>query len=141
MRDGIFSFYIRSDETAIRAIAIVENDSIRGFNRSHIYSVERLEYSLDRLQKKDRNTNWRVKAMEHAPIEGVSVRGLPARLEGEEGEEQFWFEGGLMQTSASGLKSKERGFKIFRGIAQHTDRSEARLGCGDFSYLRKGNVL
>jgi hypothetical protein len=94
MRDGIFSFYIRSDETAIRAIAIVENDSIRGFNRSHIYSVERLEYSLDRLQKKDRNTNWRVKAMEHTHTEGVSVRGLPARLEGEEGEEQFWFEGG-----------------------------------------------
>jgi hypothetical protein len=94
MRDGIFSFYIRSDETAIRAIAIVENDSIRGFNRSHIYSVERLEYSPDRLQKKDRNTNWRVKAMEHTRTEGVSVRGLPARLEGEEGEEQFWFEGG-----------------------------------------------
>jgi hypothetical protein len=70
MRDGIFSFYIRSDETAIRAIAIVENDSIRGFNRSHIYSVERLEYSLDRLQKKDRNTNWRFKAMEHTHAEG-----------------------------------------------------------------------
>jgi hypothetical protein len=48
----------------------------------------------DRLQKKDRNTNWRVKAMEHTRTEGVSVRGLPARLEGEEGEEQFWFEGG-----------------------------------------------
>jgi hypothetical protein len=45
-------------------------------------------------KKKDRNTNWPVKAMEHAPTEGVSVRGLPARLEGEEGEEQFWFEGG-----------------------------------------------
>ena len=71
----------------------VENDAIRGFNRSHIYSVERLEYSLDRLQK-DRNTDWRVKAMEHTHTEGVSVRGLPARLKGEEGEEQFWFEGG-----------------------------------------------
>jgi len=93
MRDGIFSFYIRSDETAIRAIAIVENDTIRGFNRNHIYSVERLEYSLDRLQK-DRNTDWRVKAMEHTRTEGVFVRGLPARLKGEEGEEQFWFEGG-----------------------------------------------
>ena len=32
--------------------------------------------------------------MEHTHTEGVSVRGLPARLEGEEGEEQFWFEGG-----------------------------------------------
>ena len=93
VRDGIFSFYIRSDETAIRAIAIVENDTIRGSNRTHIYSVERLVYSLDRLQK-DRNTDWRVKSMEHTHTQGVSVRGLPARLKGEEGEEQFWFEGG-----------------------------------------------
>jgi hypothetical protein len=93
MRDGIFSFYIRSDETAIRAIALVENDSIRGFNRSHIYSLERLKYSLDRLRK-DQNTNWRVKVMEHTPIQGFSMRGFPAKLQGEEGEEQFWFEGG-----------------------------------------------
>jgi hypothetical protein len=61
------------------------------FNRGHIYSVERLKYSLDRLQK--RNTNCRAKAMEHRHTEGVSVRGLPARLEGEKGE-HFWFEGG-----------------------------------------------
>jgi hypothetical protein len=92
MRDGIFSFYIRSDETVIRAIAIVENDSISGFNRSHIYSIERLEYSLDRLRK-DRNTNWRVKATAYTR-QGVSMRGFPAKLEGEEGDEQFWFEGG-----------------------------------------------
>ena len=91
MRDGIFSFYIRSEETAIRAIALVENDSIRGFNRSHIYSVERLEYSLNRLRK-DRNTNWRVKATAYTR-QGASMRGFPAKLEGEEGEEQFWFEG------------------------------------------------
>jgi hypothetical protein len=77
----------------IRAIAIVENDSIKGFNRSHIYSVERLGYSLERLRK-DRNTNWRVKAMEHTYGQRVSMRGFPAKLEGEEGEEQFWFEGG-----------------------------------------------
>ena len=93
MRDGIFSFYVRSDETAFRAIAIVENDSIRGFNRSHIYSLERLKYSINRLRK-DRNTNWRVKVMEHNPLQGFSMRGFPAKLEGEEGEEQFWFEGG-----------------------------------------------
>ena len=79
MRDGIFSFYIRSEETAIRAIALVENDSIRGFNRSHIYSIERLEYSLNRLRK-DRNTNWRVKATAYTR-QGVSMRGFPAKLE------------------------------------------------------------
>jgi hypothetical protein len=93
MRDGIFSFYVRSDGTAVRAIALVENDLIKGFNRSHIYSIERLVHSLDRLRK-DRNTNWRVKVMEHNHGQGFSLRGFPAKLEGEEGEEQFWFEGG-----------------------------------------------
>jgi hypothetical protein len=90
MRDGIFSFYIRTDETAIRAIALVESDTIRGFNRSHIYSVERLAYSIERLLK-HRNTRWAVKAKEYA--QGASTRGFPAKLEGEEGEEQFWFKG------------------------------------------------
>jgi hypothetical protein len=92
MRDGIFSFYIRSDEIAKRAIALVESDTIRGFNRSHIYSVERLKYSVERLLK-HRNTHWRVKAMEYAHAQGVFMRGFPAKLEGEEGEEQFWFKG------------------------------------------------
>lgn len=93
MRDGIFSFYIRSDATAIRAIAFVEHDSIRGFNRSHVYTVERLQHSLDRMPN-DRKTNWRVKVMEYAHSEPASTHGFPAKLEGEEGEEQFWFEGG-----------------------------------------------
>jgi hypothetical protein len=93
MRDGIFSFYIRSGETAIRAIALVENDSIRGFNQNHIYCIERLEYSLDRLRQ-DRNTNWRVKAMGYSNSNSGPMPGFPAKLEGEEGEEQFWFEGG-----------------------------------------------
>src|SRR5580704_18646732 len=92
MRDGIFSFYIRTDETAIRAIALVESDTIRGFNRSHIYSVERLAYSIEGLLK-HRNTNWRVKAMEYTYAEGASTHGFPAKLEGDEGEEQFWFKG------------------------------------------------
>lgn len=93
MRNGIFSFYIRSDENAIRAIALVENDSIRGFNRSHIYTVERLQRSIARLRS-NRNTDWRVKVMEYAHSEDPSPQGFPATLEGEEGEEQFWFEGG-----------------------------------------------
>jgi hypothetical protein len=94
MRDGIFSFYIRSNEISVRAIALVESDMIRGFNRSHIYSVERLiKHSVERLRK-DRNTRWRVKAVEYTPARAVLMRGFPAKLEGEEGEEQFWFEGG-----------------------------------------------
>jgi hypothetical protein len=50
-------------------------------------------YSLDRLRK-DRNTNRRIKVMEHNHVQGFSIRGFPAKLEGEEGDEQFWFEGG-----------------------------------------------
>jgi hypothetical protein len=92
MRDGIFSFYIRADETAIRAIALVERDSIRGFNQSHIYSVERLNYSFERLLRK-RNTHWRVQAMAYVNAPSNSTCGFPAKLEGEEGEEQFWFKG------------------------------------------------
>jgi hypothetical protein len=93
MRDGIFSFYIRSNEMSIRAIALVESDSIRGFNRNHIYSVERLiEHSVERLRR-DRNTHWRVKAVQHTLSRGLLMRGFPAKLEGEEGEEQFCFEG------------------------------------------------
>jgi hypothetical protein len=92
MREGIFSFYIRSDKTTLRAIALVENDSIKGFSRSHLYSVERLGSSPARLRK-NRRTNWRVEAMEHARVGGFSIPGFPATLEGEEGEEQFCFEG------------------------------------------------
>jgi hypothetical protein len=131
MRDGIFSFYIRSDETAIRAIAIVENDSIRGFNRSHIYSVERLEYSPPTDCKKrivipiGVLRQWNTLALKASPCVACQRDSKVKR-----GKSSFGSKEGLMLTSASGLKSKERGFKIFRGIAQHTDRSEARLGGG-----------
>ena len=54
-------------------------------------NLERLKFS--RLRK-DRNTTWRVKIVEHSPLQGFSLRGFPAKLEREEGEEQFWFEGG-----------------------------------------------
>jgi hypothetical protein len=93
MREGIFSFYIRADEQTIKAIALVENDSITGFNHSHLFFVERLRSSLTRLRK-NRGATWRVKAIEHTQVNGISIRGFPAKLEGEEGEEQFCFEGG-----------------------------------------------
>ena len=32
--------------------------------------------------------------MEYSSAQGGSMCGFPAKLEGEEGEEQFWFEGG-----------------------------------------------
>jgi hypothetical protein len=122
MRDGIFSFYIRSEETAIRAIALVENDSIRGFNRSHIYSVERLEYSLNRLRKDQTPIGvfrqWRTHVRAFLCVD--FQRDLKAKRE----KSSFGSKEGLMQTSVSGSKYKERGFKICRGIGRHTAGSE-----------------
>jgi hypothetical protein len=93
MRDGIFSFYIRCDGAAVKGIAVVEKDSIRGFSRNHVYSIRRLvSLSVERMRK-DRNTRWSVQAVEHTHEDGVSARGFPAKLEGEEGEDQFWYEG------------------------------------------------
>jgi hypothetical protein len=42
MRNGIYSFYVTLDGTALKGIALVENDAVAGFNRSHIYFLERL---------------------------------------------------------------------------------------------------
>jgi hypothetical protein len=93
MRDGIYSFFITSDGTAIKGIALVENDAIRGFNRSHIYSVDQLViYSVERVRR-HRNTRWHVKAMEYTDTLGASTRGFPAKLKGDQGDDQFWFEG------------------------------------------------
>src|ERR1700737_1544482 len=112
MRDGIFSCYIRSDKLAIRAIALVESATTRGFNPSRISSVERLKYSVERLLK-HRNTHWRVKAMEYPHAQGVFMRGFPAKLEGEEGEEQFWFKGESDFDRNIRVEINGEGFKIF----------------------------
>ena len=93
MYDGIYSFFMTSNGTAIKGIALVETDAIRGFNRSHIYSVDQLVIYSVEPRRKHRNTRWHVKALEYAHAPGVSVRGFPAKLNGKEGEDQFWFEG------------------------------------------------
>jgi hypothetical protein len=48
-------------------------------------------------------------------------RDLKAKRE----KSSFGSKEGLMQISVSGSKSKERGFKIFRGIVRHKDRRAA----------------
>jgi hypothetical protein len=120
MRDGIFSFYIRSDEVAIRAIALVENDSIRGFNRS--ISIPSNAYSMGcaRIEKpigglKQRNTL----TLKASPIVDFQ-RNLKAKRE----KSSFGSKEGLIQIVASGLKFKELGFKISRGIVGNSDRSD-----------------
>jgi len=126
MRDGIFSFYIRSDETAIRAIAIVENDTIRDLIAptsipSNAWSIpstgcKRIVIPIGVLSQ------WNTLTLK-ASLCVTYQRDSKVKR----GKSSFGSKEGLMQTSASGLKSKERGFKIFRGIARHTVRSEARL--------------
>jgi hypothetical protein len=49
----------------------------------------------------------------------------PAKLEGGEGDEQFWFEGGSDADRRVRVESKERGFKICRGTVRHHLRSLA----------------
>src|ERR1700761_2962216 len=90
MRDGIYSFFITFSGVTIKGIALVESDAITGLDRSHVYSVEQLKYSAKRLLK-HRNTHWRVKAIEHGYPD--ATRGFPAKLQGDEEEDQFSFEG------------------------------------------------
>jgi len=85
MLDGIYSFEITFLGTVIKGIAMAENDSIRGFNWSHVYRVERSE--------KHGKTFWHVTETPHASeTQGFVRRGFPAKLEGEELEDRFAFE-------------------------------------------------
>lgn len=93
VRDGIYSFYVTSDGTAIKGIALIENNGITGFNRSQIYSVERLaKYPAERAGKCHQK-HWRAKAIEYQQAQRVSIRGFPAMIDGDEDEDQFLFEG------------------------------------------------
>ena len=58
MLDGIYSFEITFLGTVIKGIAMAENNSIRGFNWSHVYKVERSE--------KHGKTYWHVTETPHA---------------------------------------------------------------------------
>jgi hypothetical protein len=60
-------------------------------------------------------------------------QSLKARRE----KSSFGSKEGLMPTDASGSKSKEHGFKICRGTVRQQTGSEARLGGGDLSLLRR----
>jgi hypothetical protein len=92
MRDGIYSFFITSDGTTSKGIAMVEHDAIRGFNANHIYSVERLfNYPAERAS--DRGKHWRAKAIGNRVAQKGSLRGFPAMVGGEEDEDEFSFEG------------------------------------------------
>ncbi len=85
MLDGIYSFQITFLGTVIKGIAMAENDSIRGFNWSHVYKIERSE--------KHGKTYWYVTENPHASeTQGFVRRGFPAKLEGEELEDRFAFE-------------------------------------------------
>ena len=86
MRDGIYSFNVRSDETVIKGIALIENNTIRGLSSSHLYTVERsTKYGKPCLL---------VNEVRHGPDpQGLVTRGFPAKREGEEGGDRFALEG------------------------------------------------
>jgi hypothetical protein len=86
MRDGIYSFDIRSDEWVTNGIVLVENNAIRGFNSNHVYMVERTVIS--------EKTRWHVSEIRYVSHkQGFSIRGFPATLDGEEDLEWFMLEG------------------------------------------------
>jgi hypothetical protein len=92
MRNGIYSSYVTLDGTALKGIALVENDAVAGFNRSHIYFLERLAKHPPERAGKHRQKHWRAKAIEYTHVQG-SIRGFPAMIDGEDDEDQFLFEG------------------------------------------------
>ncbi len=103
MRDGIYSLFIIADGTPSKGIAVVEHDTIRGFNSSHIYSVERLvNYPAERSSQ--RGKHWRAKAVGDQATRSGSLHGFPAMLGGEEDEEQFSFQGKADADSQVGVE-------------------------------------
>jgi hypothetical protein len=92
MRDGIYSLFILTDRTASKGIAVIEHDAIRGFDASHLYSVERLaNYPAERASHLGKH--WRAKAIGNRAAQRGSLHGFPAMVGGDEGEDQFLFEG------------------------------------------------
>lgn len=92
MRNGIYSLYIRSNETTTKGIALVEHDAIRGVTRNYVYFVERLvNYPAERLRM--HRKHWRAYETEYLPAQAISMHGFPAKLDGEDDEDQFLFEG------------------------------------------------
>src|ERR1700692_4557153 len=103
MRDGIYSLFITSDGAASKGIAVVEHDAIRGFNSSHIYSVERLvNYPAERSSH--RGKHWRAKVIGNKAAQSGSLRGCPAMVGGEEDDDQFSFEGEADADSKVGVE-------------------------------------
>ena len=49
-------------------------------------------YPAERAGKRQQK-HWRAKGIEYQQAQQVSVRGFPAMIDGEEGEDQFLFEG------------------------------------------------
>jgi hypothetical protein len=61
-------------------------------------------------------------------VNGSRCVDFQLNLKAKREKSSFGSKEGLMQIGSSGLKSKERGLKIFRGIVRHPDKSEAKPG-------------
>jgi hypothetical protein len=114
MRDGIFSFYIRSEEIAVRAIALVEKDSIRGFDNSH--TIPSSAWSLPSTGCERIETPIGVLRRRRTSVRAFLCVDFQRDLKAKREKSSFGSKEGLMQISVSGSKSKERGCIFFRGI-------------------------
>ena len=83
MRDGIYSFEVTTDGTVSKSIALVQGDEIKGLSQT--YNVER--------SIRDRRGRWRVDVSPTKNSSGFHRSGFPAKLEGEENDDHFIFEG------------------------------------------------
>ena len=105
MRDGIYSFDIRSDEWVTNGIVLIENNAIRGFNSNHVYIVERTINSG--------RTRWHVSEIRYVShTQGFSIRGFPATLDGEEGLDWFRLEGESDADADVNVKIEIQGWRL-----------------------------
>ena len=116
MRDGIYRVEFRSGQTIGKGIAVVDNDTIRGFDETYFYFVGHLaQYGRPKR---------RVLAMRYAPrAQGFSSPGFPATVYSEEREEEFLFKG---EADGDSSNHTARGLPSCRGLLPPTPaRSEA----------------
>jgi hypothetical protein len=82
MRDGVYSFIVRSDDKVIKGIALVQDSLIRGFSWNGIFIIGR--------SVKPATTDWRVHATRYGEqMQGPRIRGFPAVFKGQEEENGF----------------------------------------------------
>jgi hypothetical protein len=85
MRDGIYSFIVRSGDRVMKGDCAGPKQYGQGILIGTVFII---------VSRKPENTDCRVHAIRYGShMQGVSLRGFPATLKGEEKEHGFRFEG------------------------------------------------